>query len=193
MQQQQRLTEQERADLVAFLDGELDDDDSQNLETKISSSVSARREIEALEKTWSMLDWLPRLDAPADFAGQTVSRIHSQQLRSERIEGRVKQVAGVTGKTLAWALCAAAALVVGFVGMRYAWPDPTRELIGDLEIAQNLEMYRAVPDVKFLDDLSLLRFFEDAVVSPPSAEPVANPPADTAAELSGGPAPTQPE
>ena len=164
MQQQLRLTDHERANLVAFLDGELEEEDAQGLETKIARSPSARKEVEALEKTWTMLEWLPRVEAPADFTDQTISRIHSQQMRAELIEGGLKRVVVIAAKVIGWVASVAAAVAIGFVGVRYAWPDPTRKLIEDLEIVENLEALREIPDIKFLDDVSRLGFF-----APPSA------------------------
>src|SRR5262245_29723357 len=102
MQPQPRLTEDERVNLVAFLDGELPAGDARALEEKVARSESVRKEVQALEKTWNMLDWLPRLEAPAGFASQTVTRIHSQQLRAQRIEGQIKRVTAWTGGALGW-------------------------------------------------------------------------------------------
>jgi len=163
MQIQPRLTEDERLNLVAFLDGEVDEDIARGLEEKMSKSESVRREIQALEKTWGMLDWLPRPELPQDFASQTVSRIHSQQLRAEIIEDRVKRWSTVAAKTIAWLACAAAMAAAGFVSVRHAWPDPTRELIELLPIVENLDTYRSVPDVKFLNDISMLNMFKEPV------------------------------
>ena len=163
MQQHTRLTEEDRSNLVAFLDGELPDEEAQEMEAKLARSLSARKEVEALEKTWTMLDWLPRTEAPADFTDQTISRIHSQQMRAERIEGRLKWLSLLSGKAIGWAACVAAAVAIGFVGVRYVWPDPSRGLIEDLEIVDNMDLYREVPDIKFLDNLSLLTIFAPAV------------------------------
>ena len=48
----QRLTDAERANLVAYLDGELNEAETRALGTKLTQSVTARREIESLQKTW---------------------------------------------------------------------------------------------------------------------------------------------
>ena len=162
MQIQPRLTDEDRMNLVAFLDGELDDDAlGQRLEEKVAQSVSVRKEVQALEKTWGMLDWLPHPELPVDFASQTVTRIHSQQLRAEMIEGQFKYWTTVTARAIAWAACVAAMVVAGFASLRYAWRDPTRELINHLEIVENLETYLAIPDVKFLDDISRINMFKE--------------------------------
>src|SRR5262245_22632112 len=123
-----------------------------------------------------MLDWLPRPELPADFASQTLTRIHSQQLQAEQLEARVKVGATILVKALASVACIVVICSIGFMALRHAWPDPSRQLINDLDIAENLESYRAIPDIKFLDDLSRLGIFADSVVAPESgAEAEANP------------------
>jgi hypothetical protein len=185
MQIQPRLTDDERMNLVAFLDGELDDDAlGQKLEEKVAQSVSVRREVQALEKTWGMLDWLPRPELPADFASQTVTRIHSQQLRAEMIEGHLKYWTLILARVIGWAACIAALLTAGFASVRYAWPDPTRELINHLDIAENLETYSAIPDLKFLDDIGRINMFRDPEAAPAEA-PAGEAPADSATAAPG--------
>jgi hypothetical protein len=164
---QTRLTDEERANLVAFLDGEVDESLAENLEKKVAGSVSVRREIEALERTWGMLDWLPRPELPADFASQTLTRIRSQQLQAELLEGRVKSGAAICAKAMAWVACVVAMCSIGFISLRHAWPDPTRELINDLDAVENLETYSSIPDLRFLDDLSRLGIFVEPAVPEP--------------------------
>jgi hypothetical protein len=179
---QTRLTEEERANLVAFLDGEVEESLARSLEEKVARSVSVRREVEALEKTWGMLEWLPRPELPGDFATQTLTRIHSQQLQAELLEGRVKLGAAIVVKALAWVACVVAMASIGFISLRHAWPDPNRELINDLDAIENLETYRAIPDLKFLDDLSRLGLF---------VEPTPGPDAGAESESSGAASSTQ--
>jgi hypothetical protein len=172
---QTRLTDEERANLVAFLDGEVDETLAQSLEEKVTRSVSVRREVEALEKTWGMLDWLPRPEAPADFASQTITRIHSRALEVEALEGRLRWGVGLVAKVMAWAACILAAVGIGFASVRYAWADPSRDLINNLDCVENLETYRSIPDLKFLDDLSRLGIFVDpASGGEPSASAAGN-------------------
>ena len=52
----QRLTPFDRENLVAYLDGELDEAVSRSISTKLTASLTARRELETLEKTWEMLN-----------------------------------------------------------------------------------------------------------------------------------------
>ena len=90
---QQRLTPAERADLVAYLDGELDDAQSRAIATKLTHSTTARREIEALEKTWELLEYLPRAQAPEDFTARTLTEVQQLALRGDRRELAVQHTA----------------------------------------------------------------------------------------------------
>src|SRR6266487_2718571 len=76
------LSEQERADLVAYLDGEMGDRDARAMEAKINSDPVVRAEAEALQRTWDLLDYLPSQDPSPSFTHRTLERIsgiHSRQ------------------------------------------------------------------------------------------------------------------
>jgi anti-sigma factor RsiW len=70
---QQRLTPDDRSNLVAYLDGELNDAQARAMATKLTQSVTARREADALRKTWELLDLLPRPKASEDFTARTLT------------------------------------------------------------------------------------------------------------------------
>ncbi len=151
---QQRLTPAERADLVAYLDGELDDARSRAIATKLTHSTTARREIEALEKTWELLEYLPRAQAPEDFTARTLTEIQHLALRGDRRERAVQRTARRLMRGGAWASGALLALVLGYAAMRWAWPDPTARLNRDLPIAEHLDEYRDVGSMQFLEELA---------------------------------------
>ena len=52
-----------KEDLVAYLDGELDEQASQDIEQTLAQSPAARREVEALARTWKLLRVLPEVKA----------------------------------------------------------------------------------------------------------------------------------
>jgi hypothetical protein len=174
MKSQSRLTEDERADLVAYLDGELDETEAQSLEGKLTRSLSARKEVEALRKTWDLLDFLPRAEAPAEFASQTVTRLQSQELAAELLVDRARRIAVAAVQGLGSLIAVAAAAVAGFVLVRFVVPDPTRDLMRDLHIVENIEAYQQVPDFKFLQELAQLGAFSDSALGAtpgPEAKP----------------------
>ena len=67
--------EQEQADLVAYLDGELTGEAARTLEAKLSLDPQARAEADALRRTWELLDYLPRPEPSARFTHRTLERL----------------------------------------------------------------------------------------------------------------------
>ena len=64
-----------REELVAYLDGELDAEQSRRIEQRTAVEPDARRMLEELDRTWHMLD---ELDAPAtseDFTRTTMEMV----------------------------------------------------------------------------------------------------------------------
>ena len=62
------LNEDEKAELVAYLDGELDEAATQQVEAKIATDPELRAELDAMKQTWGMLDY------PAQ--GEPVAELH---------------------------------------------------------------------------------------------------------------------
>src|SRR3954471_6620646 len=101
---QQRLTPPERADLGSYLEGALDDARSRAIATKLTHSKTARREIEALEKTWELLEYLPRAQAPEDFTARTLTEVQQLSLRGDRRDRAVQDTARRLVRVGAWAI-----------------------------------------------------------------------------------------
>ena len=70
-----RLTDEERADLVAFLDGELTGEAARSIEARISLDPQTRAEAESLKRTWDLLDFLPRPEPSPSFTERTMSKL----------------------------------------------------------------------------------------------------------------------
>jgi anti-sigma factor RsiW len=160
--EQQRLTSAERANLVAHLDGELTEDESHAIASKLTQSVSARREVESLEKTWELLDYLPRPKAPDDFTAKTLTQVQSLEGKGDQMV----EVAGKAARHLVRALvCAAVALLtlgIGYISTRWVWPDRTARLARDLSVAEHLKEYQEVGgSFEFLKGLDEMPSFND--------------------------------
>lgn len=156
----QRLSPDERDHLVAYLDGELPAPIRDLMATKLSRSLTARREVESLERSWELLEILPRPQAPEDFLSRTLHEITSAdqpRLVRQRLGGRWVQSAAAIGLAAA-AVGVAAGL--GFVVAAWVIPNPTARLERDLSIARHLDEYRAVGgDLDFLKELDRLPEF----------------------------------
>src|SRR5689334_17469585 len=75
MADQPPLSEEQRADLVAYLDGELGEPAAQALEAQLQRDPRIRDEAERLRRTWDLLDYLPRPEPRPDFMSRTLERI----------------------------------------------------------------------------------------------------------------------
>lgn len=116
-----RLSDEDREDLVAYLDGELDEAAARQLEAKLSIDAEARAEAEALQQTWGLLDYLPRPEPSPSFTHRTLERlaVHSTMVARRRWP---RWVLG-----LGWAAAVLLALAAGLGGARLVWPARTAE------------------------------------------------------------------
>jgi hypothetical protein len=71
------LTEDDRAELVAYLDGELAGDAQRRVEARLNADPAARTEADTLKRAWDLLDYLPRSEPSTDFTERTIDRISS--------------------------------------------------------------------------------------------------------------------
>jgi hypothetical protein len=157
--EQLRLSPDERADLVAYVDGELADARSRVITTKLTMSATARREVEMLRKTWELLDFLPLPEAPEEFASKTVSHIQHSEQGGRRWEPAVWAWSARTVQAVVYLVIAAASLGLGYALTRWAWPDPTRRLMRDLTLAERLDEYVDVGTFEYLSELAESREF----------------------------------
>src|SRR5262245_28430683 len=130
MTEKQPLTEEERTDLVAFLDGELHGEAARALEARISRDPSVRAEADALKQAWDLLDYLPRPEPSPQFANRTLEKLSPLQTRPVRGMGRIDWRSGLL--LAGWA----AAMVLAFLGGMFGYqfhagrqPPGDRELV----------------------------------------------------------------
>ncbi len=146
---QQRLSIDERSNLVAYLDGELNDAESRRIATKLTQSLTARREVEALQKTWDLLDLLPKPKASEDFTARTMT-VATQQ--PDNLVGTMAtDIVRRIGVVLTCLALAAVLFGVGYFFVLRLLPNPTARLARDLPIAESLDEYRDVGTFRFLE------------------------------------------
>jgi anti-sigma factor RsiW len=148
---QQRLTPEDRSNLVAYLDGELNDVQARAMATKLTQSVTARREADALRKTWELLDLLPRPKVSEDFTARTLTMATQGIVPGDRMATAASAVARRVLVGLACAAVSALLFVLTFFLALRVWPNPTARLARDLPIAESLDEYRDVGSLEFLE------------------------------------------
>lgn len=147
---QQRLSPEDRANLVAYLDNELNDAQSRAIATKLTQSLTARREVESLQKTWEMLDLLPRPRASQDFSTRTLAFAGQATARSGPAAADLIRRGGVL---LAWVLATLALTLAGYLVTLRVLPNRSARLARDLPIAESLDEYREIGNLPFLQQI----------------------------------------
>ena len=147
----QRLSPEERSNLVAYLDGELAEAESNAIATKLTQSMTARRELDYLQKTWEMLDLLHRPQASGDFTERTLTVADLASGHGDRLASAASDLARRVGMVLALVVASAVLFGLGYAATLRAWPNPSARLARDLSIAENLEEYREVGSIEFLE------------------------------------------
>ena len=139
-------------DLVAYLDGELDDATARQVEEKVTADAATRTKVQSLRKTYDLLDFLPKPEPSANFATKTVTQI--QNLPSHSSD--VSTVRRANSKWVGMSLAACAAIAVGIaIGILARPSAPVAEpLTPDLlPVLARLPFYTGVDDLEFLRKL----------------------------------------
>ncbi|MBW3541561.1 MAG: hypothetical protein KY476_14935 [Planctomycetes bacterium] len=156
-----RLSSEEREDLVAYLDGELDEHDSREMERTLAESPVARNEVEMLTRTFELLDVLEPPPASGEFTQRTLETVKQTEahtpLRDQPWYRTVRR--GVLAS--AWVAGLAVAAALGFVATRHWVADEAELLIEDLPVVEDLRIYREVESIEFLKELHKRRYLYD--------------------------------
>lgn len=153
METRDELTAEARENLVAYLDGELDEEATREVELLLARSAEARREVAALTRSWEALDVLPRARASDVFTQQTLSSIRMAAAEGPAVTApwtaRLRRYA----YPLSFAAVLAAAAVFGFALTHRFITTQSDTLVENLPMIERLHVYREVGDVKFLKQL----------------------------------------
>lgn len=162
MTDQPALTDEERENLVAYLDGELPAAAARTLEIKLQQNPRARAEAESLRRAWAMLDLLPQPKTSPAFTTQTLQRLSVQRPKEAPARSGIRRWV----IPIAWAELVIIAGLLGYAGGRLATtrttPTPAnvdrattdQHLVRDLRVVENLRRYQHVPDLEFLRGLA---------------------------------------
>ena len=147
-------------ELTAYLDGELDAETVSQVEQRLARDAEYREELARLERAWGLLDRLPRAALDDSFTKSTIEMVAvaaSQEadavLAEQPRRRRRQQWAGIAGVLTA--------LAVGFFIGKRLWPDPNQELLRDLPVLQNLELYYQADNMEFLRMLDEANLFPE--------------------------------
>ncbi len=144
--------------LVAYLDGELDEQAAGQVQRSLENDPELRRQLESHCGAWAMLDELQQPQVKTDFNESTMEVValaaqsDIDQSRATRPWQRLRRY--VTVATGLFAAC-----WLGFICVALLRPDPNRQLLEDLPVVQRLDEYRQIDSVEFLQELRKSQLF----------------------------------
>jgi anti-sigma factor RsiW len=154
-------TQQDLEDeLNAYLDGELDAENVRRVEERLARDPEYRRELQKLERAWNLLDSLPRASVDDAFTRSTIEMVATSA--SQEAEALARELPRRRRqRRIVGAISMLAALAVGFAIGRGIWRDPNRQLLDDLPVLENLDLYYQADDIEFLRLLDERGLFND--------------------------------
>ncbi len=163
------LNDKDKAELVAYLDGELDDAQAQALEAKLQLDAGARAEADALRQAWGLLDYLPRPEPSPSFTHRTLERLTLEQMPPPPSIASIRRRSGWR-VWFGWGVAAAIAFALGFgvealvsrlAGPPEPPPNPDEPMIHHLRLAEKWRYYENVDDFDQLKQLAQPDLFGD--------------------------------
>lgn len=163
--------EQELEKLVAYLDGEVSDQEAIEVEQSLSTDEKTRAHVDGLERTWELLDRLPITKASDEFTNKTLSTIKTVQLEAQANESQDRSGLGLSKQSQqqiwkvavagGWMIGLACSIFLGYVFTNQWLPDESEPLLKELSFIENLDTYSEVQSLEFLKDLQQSGTFDE--------------------------------
>lgn len=149
-----RLTGDLRDDMVAYLDGECEQDTAQSIDQLLASNPIARQEVDRLAKVYDLLDHLPRPAASTDFTNATMKSVKAIQPVERDVPGAVGSVVKAWIPAAKMFGLSAACMLGGLVVGQQLFTPKSDALLEDAAAIERLEVYRAAATPEFVDWLA---------------------------------------
>jgi anti-sigma factor RsiW len=164
-----RLSAEQRDNLVAYLDGELDEELTQQIDKVLVQSEVARHEVEALARTWELLDLLPRPQARDDFTQRTLTTLKVSEMRPRLVDQPWFAHVRKGGVVLMWIAGLAVCALLGYAATNQWVPNPHAEMLADLPLLESLDLYLEVQELEFVHQLQRQQIFSVGDPAPAGA------------------------
>lgn len=148
-----RLTTEQRYELVAYLDGELDDGATARIEKLLAENAVARQDVEQLAATYALFDCLPRPKAQTGFTEKTLAMAKMEDVRPDVTQSPLYRAMQRAIPYVGWIAVMCVAGVAGFAVTRNLVPAPSDPLVRDLELIEQFDKYTEVGSVDFVERL----------------------------------------
>ncbi len=149
-----QLSVDQRAELVAYLDGELDESATQEMERVLAESADARHEVDMLARTFSLLDSLPRPNASSEFTRKTLFSLKAENAKEPWRERAWYRNARRGIVAVSWLVGLLLAVSTAYFAANRAAPVEDHRLIEELPVIENFDLYSDVGGIDELRDMA---------------------------------------
>ena len=150
-------------EIVAYLDGELEGEQTLALEERLTQEPEMRQRVAELQQSWDMLDVLERPETRENFTESTmelvVAEARREQDEQQPAKGRLFPV-WLLGAASWLALAGIAGAAAFAIGARLDWPDDT-PVLQNLSTIERVDQLAAVQDLDFIRELRDQELFTD--------------------------------
>lgn len=137
-----RLSQEQRENLAAYLDGELDETATQEIEQVLAVSEVARHEVDMLSRSWDMLNALPEHRASGEFTERTITGMRAAEQKAPLVSSDVVYRHLWRGIVLvAWGAILVASGYIGFAATCHWIPNDSEALLEDYDVINNLDKF----------------------------------------------------
>ena len=156
-------------EMVAYLDGELDAEQTLRIEQQLATDAKFAAELRQLQKSFEMLEELSNPQVADTFAASTVEMI-AVEARTEHEQQLAHAPQARLQRWLVALAALAAAIAVGYFAAGRLLPDPNEALLRDLAVIENLDRYQLAGSIDYLRALDTSGLFPAPVADPVEEE-----------------------
>jgi uncharacterized membrane protein affecting hemolysin expression len=136
-------------ELVAYLDGELTPEQSQQVEARLGTDPEYRQRLRQLEHTWELLDELPPTDPTATFTRSTLEMVVSRATKDQNQLS--KNIFTIPLRVIVMLGLPLALGAASYGLTRWYQSVPYADLLKDLTIIENVDVYSKAEQIEFLE------------------------------------------
>ncbi|MBX3421182.1 MAG: hypothetical protein KF752_06460 [Pirellulaceae bacterium] len=140
--------------LVAYLDGELPDEEVARFEQRLANDHALQRQLKTMQQSWDLLDELPRVEPKLKLAESTIELV-TLSILQQRHTSRWSQLARYR-----WPLLAVAMLLMFCVGSLWARArslTQADQLLRDLPLLVRYDQFRSIDSSQWLQRLAQIQ------------------------------------
>lgn len=146
----------------SYLDGELTEEEAREFEAKLASSPADRADFLAMKEAWAMLDYLPKPDVTMSFTEKTMEKMQALSSPTVAIKDYSFEIRALMVAALLLVLFAGG---VGVGSLSFKENNTDKELIKNLRLYENKNLYEQIENIEFLKKLDAPDLFGQEATS----------------------------